>query len=746
MLLSIVMMVRNEEKHLDNTLKSLKKLREQVDSELIILDTGSTDNTVEIAAKYTDKIYFKQWNKNFSDMRNVSISYAKGDWIFILDADEELVDCKKMVEFFKTDLCKKYNSAYITLKNIYLEDKTIYDKVSLIRLFKNDNDFKYKGAIHEQPDYKNPVYKNIAIFDHYGYMFLNEELKQKKLKRNEEILFSELKLNPMDPYVHYQLGKNYIAYGKYEEAMQYMEKSYELYKNLGYLPITIRVNLAKLCIRLFKFEKCEKICLKYIKKDDKNIDIYYYLALSQSKLGKNKESLKNYEKYKYLLNNYDISTQANDVTCEGETVSFINEVEIAIISIYYDLEMYKKVFDTIKTMDLKEIKRIYLIIFMSLYKLNKLDEILNLYNNLSNSEVEKNEFKINLEKLLLSVKESDKEKLYEILSKIDGNYGMLNSIRLGNEISTNKYNEVLIKENALYYGDLLYIALNKGIDLLDVLEGVNYSCVRDYLNYIVSNRRDCILDLYDYLLNSKNTLDKNKLIVYSCLSRTLLFGGNLIEEKYKNIFLMYITYQYDYIREIYNSNLSDEILLDFIKDDEDKFIVKINLIQKNKDIDKLEYIKQMKKLLLDYPEYKKGIKILINRFEKEFNENEELKLLKSKYKAMIEENINLGNLNNCLNMIKEYEEIFKDDDIFNIKGIISIYNNNLEEADRMFKYAYLNYRYDENTLFNIGFVKEQIGEFLESNMFYKEVLKVSKDEKMKEEIYIKLKMEETTTC
>ena len=74
MLLSIVMMVKNEERYLDKTLNALNDLRKDIDTELIILDTGSTDNTVEIAKKYTDKVYFEKWNDNFADIRNISIS------------------------------------------------------------------------------------------------------------------------------------------------------------------------------------------------------------------------------------------------------------------------------------------------------------------------------------------------------------------------------------------------------------------------------------------------------------------------------------------------------------------------------------------------------------------------------------------------------------------------------------------------------------------------------------------------
>ncbi len=90
MMLSIVMMVKNEQKYLENTLKSLKPLMDKINNELIILDTGSSDNTVDIAKRYTSNVYLAKWNDNFGDMRNKSISYANGDWILILDADEEI--------------------------------------------------------------------------------------------------------------------------------------------------------------------------------------------------------------------------------------------------------------------------------------------------------------------------------------------------------------------------------------------------------------------------------------------------------------------------------------------------------------------------------------------------------------------------------------------------------------------------------------------------------------------------------
>lgn len=728
MLLSIVMMVKNEERYLDKTLFALNNLRKDIDTELIILDTGSTDNTVEIAKKYTDKVYFAKWNDNFADMRNISISYASGEWILILDADEKLTNYDKLKEFFNSELHKKHNSATIELKNILDKKEKRYCLAPLLRMFKNVDGFGYDGAIHEQPRYKGPVYNNIASFDHYGYMYEDEEIRQKKTDRNTKLLLEEIEKKPNHPYTNYQLGKSYVSSLRYNEALFYIEKSYNLYKQNGRIPLFVTGSLLGLYAGMKLYTKCESLCIEYIKKDKNNIDVYYYLATSQKHLGKYKESIKNYERYLYLLENYEISTQANSMEASLDTGGNKIIVKAIIIELYYKLEMYNKIVECLDDLSEETIKNVYYIVFIALHKLNHKERILDIYSKYPKYNYSKNNFKYHLEEFLKSLKDSEKENIYKILSNMEGNYGILNSLRLGKKLSLSNYNSILLEQDEIYYGDVLYYALKDGFILEEVLKDVSYAKVEKYIGYLITTKKELIFDLYNYLISLKNTLDTNLLSIYSNLSKNLLKYSNLQDDKYEKLFLLYIKYCYDFIKNIYNQDLSDEEVLNMLKDRDDIFVFKINILQKNKNKNLLEYISNMKKLLNNYKEYKDGIEILINKFESEFNESEELKALKTQYKSIVENSIQSSKFQEAISMIKEYEIMFnKDNDILNMKGIIAMQRGNIEEAELLFKESTI-LEINYNTIFNIAYLKESIGEIDEAISFYKKIILTCEDE------------------
>ena len=717
MLLSIVMMVKNEEKYLDKTLYSLQNLMNDIDSELIILDTGSTDKTIDIAKKYTQNVYFEKWNNNFSDMRNISISYASGEWILILDADEELINYEKLKEFFESDLHYKYNSASIELKNIYSEDEKVYSLASILRLFKND-DFKFSGAIHEQPKYKLPIYNDVASFKHYGYMFKDEILRQKKIKRNGDILLEQIKKMPEDPYTNYQLGKHHLITYEYDEACFYIEKAYNLYKKHSKVPRYIYSDLAKVYIDNNKFVKCEELCLKYIKHDKNNIDIYYYLAVSQKRIWKHQDSIKNYERYLYLLENYNLSTQSKHIDCDCSTVQYEDVCKLSIIQLLYILENYEEVINKIKKWQYKNIREIYYIVIFSLYKLDKIYEIEKIYNNVLKSTIEQNKFFNEIERLIKKVKVEDKEKIYDLFLKLDNNYGELNRLRKTNNFDTVKCNQILNEENEIFYGEIIEYALKANTSIEDILKNISYIKVEKYLNYLIANKKEYITNFYEHLENSTNTLDLERLKIYILISKSLLQYGNLSNDKYKIVFLTYLIHNYNYLKSIYSCNLNDEELVKILRSKEEVFIIEIISTQKIKDKNTVEYIRKMKNILLNNPEYKKGIEILINSIEENLNSNNKLNSLKQEYKGLIEESLNQGNIENSIKMIDEYESIFKEDLLLNFRAIVSIYKSEFEKADYYLKQAYIRDNNDYNIIFNIAYVKELLGETKEAERFY----------------------------
>lgn len=233
---SLCMIVKNEEKHLHRCLSSVKGL---VD-EMIIVDTGSVDDTIEIAKTFNAKIYHYEWDNNFSNARNFSLSHATKDWIILMDADDEFLneDKEKFIDI--VNLSNKHGHYFKTLS--YAGDNIGDSTVSNLnlRLIKNNDKYKFKGAIHEQIDatdgdidYTNFSTEDVTVI-HYGY--LNNVVADKnKRERNIKILQDELNKNPDNNFHIFNLGNEYFAMGDNEKAFELFDLAYKkLNFNLGY--------------------------------------------------------------------------------------------------------------------------------------------------------------------------------------------------------------------------------------------------------------------------------------------------------------------------------------------------------------------------------------------------------------------------------------------------------------------------------------------------------------------------------
>lgn len=734
MLLSIVMIIKNEEKHLKKTLNALVPLMKDIESELIILDTGSTDNSLSIAKAYTKNVYYSEWNNNFADMRNKSISYASGEWILILDADEELIKFDKLKKFFSSNLHKEFSSATIELKNIHFKDKEEYTLGSIVRMFKRTKETKYIGAIHEQPVFSAPIFNDIATFNHYGYISDDKELNIKKRKRNKKIILNELKKDSVNPYMNYQLGKEYKIEGDYESANMYLESALNLYKKQQYVPIFVSVDLIELYLITNQLNKCEIMCKEYIKKDDKNIDIYYYLAESQKLSSKYNESIENYKKYIYLLENYNISTQSNNMECNCSTATLKSNAEIAIIKSYYEIKEYDKVIDLSRKINKEYKKDIYLTLIKSIHATNKMSEIKKIYSNICLLESEKNRFKIELEYFILNyLINEERVNIYSILAEFEGNYGLLNNIRIGKKINIQAANELLKKEYAEYYGDILTICIKENLSIFKLLENIPYNKQEKYLFHITKSNSESISLLYDILRKEFLNFNEEVLYINSILSKCILLYGDLDNKTYKMVFSIYLICNYQLIKKIYKND-SDEILLKRIKNREEILIIKLYNLNRNK-MPILEFIQEIKRILIEYPEYKDELEFIIQNITNEMNKNLEEEKLKLELKNKINKDIEYGKYDIASAAIRKYEQEFKEE-LYTLKAFMCICNKKFEKAEEYLRYEYSYDIWDKDTLYNLAYLLENKGDIYNSKVIYQEFLKVEYDEEVINKIKI----------
>jgi len=229
MRISGCVITKNEEKNILTCLESMKPAV----SEIIVVDTGSTDRTAAIASAFGAKVYHYQWDDNFSNARNFAILKAKGDWIIFLDADEYLT--KKTVEELPAllELCrkKKVDLIYGLLTNYNRERDAIITSVPVIRIFRNDLNIRYRGAIHEfvtrfdREPVKLDATEKVQII-HTGYS--DEDLKdKKKAERNLKLLFEELEKRPEDSNLCFYISESYNIAGEHEKALEFARKVVE---------------------------------------------------------------------------------------------------------------------------------------------------------------------------------------------------------------------------------------------------------------------------------------------------------------------------------------------------------------------------------------------------------------------------------------------------------------------------------------------------------------------------------------
>lgn len=222
--LSLCMIVKNEAHFLPDCLASVKDLVR----EIIIVDTGSTDNTIEIARQYSAKIYHIQWRDNFAEARNFALKKATQPWILYLDADERLYP--PFHSAVKKAIASNQADAFYVKILSYLNGKlgNVPHTQNYPRIFKKLPGVQFEGRVHEQitPSLKRvgARFANLDVtIEHLGYNLTPEEIET-KIARNLRFLEQQVKEEPENWYALYQLGQTLIVDNQIERGLKILHQ------------------------------------------------------------------------------------------------------------------------------------------------------------------------------------------------------------------------------------------------------------------------------------------------------------------------------------------------------------------------------------------------------------------------------------------------------------------------------------------------------------------------------------------
>lgn len=218
---TLAMIVKDEAKNLKDCLESAAG---QVD-EIVIVDTGSTDGTLEIARSFTNKIYYYPWGGDFSAARNFALEKSGGEWILSLDADEVLLkgsgDLKILIA--RSNQPEAY---LLPLNNPTAQSTGEYNRFLVLRLFKNNRRYRFEGRIHEQIAVTDRGVVGIAEGPVISHKPLPARERNRKRGRNLALLKRACLDDPQNPFLQYYLGVEWLMLGKPRQALPHLRQAW----------------------------------------------------------------------------------------------------------------------------------------------------------------------------------------------------------------------------------------------------------------------------------------------------------------------------------------------------------------------------------------------------------------------------------------------------------------------------------------------------------------------------------------
>lgn len=263
--LSISMLVSGRD-DMFKSLESLKPFQEAFPCEVILVDTGCSEEQRDKARKYADKILDFAWCKDFAAARNVGLNEATGEWFLYLDDDEWFDNPQQIIDFFQSGEYRRYKSAAYAVRNYLNLEGSKYETSYPVRMAQRTSELRFVGKIHEYLSPAGPPCKTFSDYvHHYGYVFTSDEERDQHAARNIPPLLEMCSQYPGDPSWVAQLAQEYFGLEERNKVIETCKKGLEEWKackgRIAYHPVHVGVlySYILVCLELLgKYEEEEE--------------------------------------------------------------------------------------------------------------------------------------------------------------------------------------------------------------------------------------------------------------------------------------------------------------------------------------------------------------------------------------------------------------------------------------------------------------------------------------------------------
>ena len=332
--ISLCMIVKNEEAVLERCLNSAKDIAD----EIVIVDTGSTDNTKDIASRFTDKIFDFKWEDDFAKARNFSFSKATKEYILWLDADDVILanDRQKFIEL-KSTLDKNSTDGVMMKYNLsYDENGKPTFSYNRERLLKNCNNCVWEGRVHEViVPFGNVLYSDIAIShkkEKSEYSKRNLNIFRKMIQEGISLNTREMFYYARELYYHKMYNEAILEFDKFfvqddvwiENAISACIDLYNCYLKINDNKSAIEALFKSFEYDIPRANICCNIANFFFNKSDYNTAIFWYETATRLKPNINGGGFEQLDCYDYIpylglcicydkLNNYEMAYKYNEM-------------------------------------------------------------------------------------------------------------------------------------------------------------------------------------------------------------------------------------------------------------------------------------------------------------------------------------------------------------------------------------------------------------------------------------------------